>query len=210
MTEQRMTNADAVVLCRMAKAACPQQQFDQYTPDMWHELLGDLRFEDARMALVEVVKSQPFVSPAEIRDQVKRIRGRRIDAYGPISPPDDIEDTPAVERVWFREMIRRIGDGELQPGDRPEPAEVLGRAMPDWKSLMPSVPRVERARIIAAEKAKDSAYAEGRKAAEAELAARRPIPTPEDAALAPAEDEDQIRAEVAHEPAAAAAEWSRR
>lgn len=170
MTEQRMTNADAVVLCRMAKAACPQQQFDQYTPDMWHELLGDLRFVDAREALVEVVKSQPFVSPAEIRDQVKRVRGKRLDAFGPITPPFELEGSPLAEREWIREMVRRVGDGEVMPGQQPEVRELIGHLVPDWDALMPGVPKVSAAEIAAeAKPTKDEAYWRRMDAARAEL-----------------------------------------
>lgn len=170
MTKQRMSNAEAVMLCRMAKAACPQQQFDQYTPDMWHELLGDLRFVDAREALVEVVKAQPFVSPAEIRDQVKRVRGKRLDAFGPIIPPFELEGSPIAEREWIREMVRRVGDGELLPGQQPEVRELIGHLVPNWDELMPAAPRVTAAEIaVEAKPAKDADYYRRKDAARAEL-----------------------------------------
>lgn len=68
-------NADqAVDLCRYVSAACPQQKFDEFTPDVWLDLLEDVPFALARRAAVEVVKAQPFASPAEIRRVVGRMR----------------------------------------------------------------------------------------------------------------------------------------
>lgn len=131
---KRMTHAEAVLLCRYAKAACPQQQFDAYTPDAWCDLLEDLRFDDAKLALQTLVKRQPFVSPAEIRDEVKRIRGRRIGEFGPIPDPPFEPMGPEYQR-WHTEMLRRIGDGELRRGDLPEPELTEPRNDGDRKSL---------------------------------------------------------------------------
>ena len=78
MTTDRMTRPEAVTLCRLAKASCPQQAFDEYTPDAWFELLRDLRFEDCKDALFAVVRESPFVAPAEIRAHIKRVRSDRL------------------------------------------------------------------------------------------------------------------------------------
>lgn len=177
MTEQRMTNAEAVLLCRRAKAACPQQQFDQYTPDMWHELLGDLRFEEADAALVEVVKSQPFVSPAEIREQVKRVRRKRIDEYGYILPPRELEHNPRAESAWIREMVQAVGDGRVLPGEEPETQELLGRVMPDWDKVLPSPERPTRSQLTTEKRrAKSPEHAAKLAEARAELPPPAPMP----------------------------------
>lgn len=111
---RRMSHAEAVLLCRYAKAACPQQQFDEFTPDAWSDLLADLRFEDCRLGLKAVVQRQPFVAPAEIRDEVKRIRTKRIEEFGPLpDPPFDSEFSSADYSRYIRDTIRRIGDGEI-------------------------------------------------------------------------------------------------
>jgi hypothetical protein len=134
----------------LAKAACPQQQFDQYTPDMWHELLGDLRFEDAQDALVSVVKAQPFVSPAEIRDQVKKVRRQRLLDFGYVVPPAELASNPEAEGRWIYETNQAIADGRLKKGDKPErPQELLARVMPDWDKVLPSPEPVRRAQITA-------------------------------------------------------------
>lgn len=122
---RRMTHAEAVLLCRYAKAACPQQAFDEYTPDAWSDLLGDLRFVDCKEALREVVKRKPFVAPAEIREEVKRIRSRRLSAFGPIpETPLELRDNPAEDHAWQVRTMRAVCDGELTRADMPEPEPV--------------------------------------------------------------------------------------
>jgi hypothetical protein len=122
--ERRMSHAEAVLLCRYAKAACPQQQFDEYTPDAWSDLLADLRFEDCREALKLVVQRQPFVAPAEIRDEVKRIRNQRIVDFGPLpDPPFDEDFNPEDYRRYLRDSIRRVADGEITKPAELEPFE---------------------------------------------------------------------------------------
>lgn len=111
-----MNREEAVILCRMAKAACPQQAFDAYTPDAWAEILKDYRLEDAREALFVVARKQPFVSPAEIIAEVKKIRRKRIDEYGPITPPADLDpDDTVAYREWWRDVQRAIADGDMRP-----------------------------------------------------------------------------------------------
>lgn len=109
----RMSPAEAVMLCRFAKAACPQQAFDEYTPDAWFELLNDLRFEDCKDAVVAVVKRSPFCSPSEIRAEVKRIRFKRISDFGPFEPPAGIAGDwrEGEYRDWMRDMHQEIADG---------------------------------------------------------------------------------------------------
>ena len=58
-----MTHAETVLLTRYVKACCPQQAIDEYTPDAWHDLLGDLALADCRAAAAAVAKRQPFVAP---------------------------------------------------------------------------------------------------------------------------------------------------
>jgi hypothetical protein len=117
-----VTPLEAASLCKLAKSACPQQAIDEYTPDIWHPLLKDLRFEDARDGLIEVVKRQPFVAPAEIRAAAKRIRDDRISAFGPLpNPPAEVEEDPNLYSPWMGELLRRIGDGELVAEPTPPP-----------------------------------------------------------------------------------------
>lgn len=129
-----MTPLEATTLCRLAKAACPQQAFDEYTPDAWHEILSDLRFEDAKDALFAVTREQPFVAPAEIRAAVKRIRADRIRTFGPFDPPPEIENY----NRWLGEMRRRIADGEITR-ETYRPVELVAGEMPALEEVFPHV-----------------------------------------------------------------------
>ena len=105
-----MTPDEAVALCRFTAACCPQQKFDAYTPDAWGLLLADVRFIDAKDAVVKVARKQPWVSPAEIIAEVKKARAKRIAEHGPIVPPAGLDPIETVE--WLAEAQRRVGDGE--------------------------------------------------------------------------------------------------
>lgn len=108
-----MTPTEAVTLCRYVKAICPQQAVDEYTPMAWADLLGDLRFVDAKEAARTLGQTKHFIDPADIRQEVRRARNRRIDEHPPINPPPDL--TPQQQMAWARETARRIGNGETIP-----------------------------------------------------------------------------------------------
>lgn len=111
-----MTPAEAVALCRMVKALCPQQAFDAYTPDAWALVMEDIRLVDAKEAAVAVAKRQPFIAPSEIIAEVKRIRGQRIARHGVIVPPAELDpDNYEAYRDWLRTARQAIGDGEELP-----------------------------------------------------------------------------------------------
>jgi hypothetical protein len=110
---------EAMALCRFVKAACPQQAIDEFTPDVWHPLLEDLLFDDAKQALLNVAKAQPFVAPSEIRAEVKRIRAKRMLAFGELpDPPAEVAADPALFHPWLKATKRAIADGRVQsPAD---------------------------------------------------------------------------------------------
>ena len=123
-----MNAREAAMLCRLAKAMCPQQAIDEATPDAWHLLLDDIPFEDAKAALAEVAKRQPFVAPAEIRAKVRQVRDKRIAEYGPIEVPAHIE-TESGYREYLGQMRRQIGDGTVERPERDPWAELPKRDM---------------------------------------------------------------------------------
>lgn len=113
-----MNAPEAVTLCRFAKACCPQQVFDQWTPDAWAELLGDITLELAKDAVLAVARRQPFVSPSEIRAEVGRIRRERVVGLGAQQPPaaiEAIEDPDEFDRAyrgWLADLRDRATAGE--------------------------------------------------------------------------------------------------
>jgi len=107
-----MTPKEAVLLTRYVKACCPQQQIDEYTPDAWHDILGDLRLEDCRAAVAAIKQRTVFVDPSEIRAEVKYMRQQRIrDAGGIPAPPPELLDDPPAYRAALRAAAVALGDG---------------------------------------------------------------------------------------------------
>jgi hypothetical protein len=117
-----VTPDETVVLARYVRALCPQQKFDEYTPDAWHDVLADFALADARAAAAAVARRQPFVSPAEIIDEIRKIRDARADGYQgpglsadiPDADPDDVQAYLSA----LRGLRTRAADG-LEMKKRP-------------------------------------------------------------------------------------------
>jgi hypothetical protein len=126
-----MTPEETVLLTRYVKACCPQQAIDRYTPDAWHDLLGEFDAAECRAAAAAVARRQPFVAPSEIIAEVERERraaiGRarraELDAQQPpaISPAIIAQDKreplkdPRPLRESIRAILSRHGRPELTP-----------------------------------------------------------------------------------------------
>jgi hypothetical protein len=110
-----MTPKEAVLLTRYVKACCPQQQIDEYTPDAWHNLLGDLYFADCEAAVTALAKAQPFVAPCDIRAEVKRVREARILAAEIPPPPPELTNDLAAYSAALHAARVAAADGR-DPG----------------------------------------------------------------------------------------------
>lgn len=110
-----MTEEETLALTRYVKACCPQQAIDKYTPDAWFNLLGDLSLTDAQQAVTAVAKRQPFVAPAEIRAEVRRLRGERIAQAVIPAPPPELADDPRAYQAALQARIRDAADGRGEP-----------------------------------------------------------------------------------------------
>jgi hypothetical protein len=120
-----MTPEETILLCRYVRACCPQQAMDEYTPDVWCDLLGDLTLTDCREAVRNVAGRQPFVAPAEIRTEVRRLRGGRLEGFQ-YAPVDGDKD-PQVYLAALRAQRAAVADGrrEAAPAiEAGEPREV--------------------------------------------------------------------------------------
>ena len=104
-----MNHAEAVILCRYVRAVCPQQAIDPFTPDAWADLLGSIRMADAKDAVRAIASRQPFVAPAEIITEVRKLRNDRIRRHPEPVPPPNL--TPLETKRWLIEARRQIGDG---------------------------------------------------------------------------------------------------
>lgn len=111
-----MSPEEAVKICAFTSACCPAQKFDEYTPDAWGLILADVRFEDAKAAVVEIKKNSTWVDPSDIIHEVKRVRSTRIAQHGEIVPPADLDPDNVLEYTkWLRAAREAIGDGNPPP-----------------------------------------------------------------------------------------------
>ena len=111
-----MTPTEAALLCAYAEQCCPQQKFNEYTGDAWGDLLAEIRYTDAKEAVIAITRRSPWISPAEIIAEVRKMRAKRIDEYGPVTPPADLDPDDTVAYVaWWRDVQRQIADGDMKP-----------------------------------------------------------------------------------------------
>lgn len=111
-----MTPEEAAVLSAYAEQCAPQQKFNEFTGDAWGDLLADVRFVDAKEAVIAITRRSPWISPAEIIAEVKTMREKRIAEFGPITPPAEVQDgNAAAYREWWKDVQRQIADGDLKP-----------------------------------------------------------------------------------------------
>lgn len=133
-----MNPAEAATLLGIAAA------FDNRKPDpdaaqAWAIALGDMRFEDARDAIVAHYRaSSEWLMPSKVIGEVKRIRAKRIEEHPPLTPPADLTPVQTIE--WLRDARRRIADGEAIDCDA-EYGELKPRRLPDLKALAKGVDR---------------------------------------------------------------------
>jgi hypothetical protein len=94
---------------------------DEYTPDAWCDLLGDLDLADCRTAVRNVAGRQPFVAPAEIRAEVRRIRSGRLEGFQYV--PVEGDKDPQVYLAALRAQRAAVATGEREAAPAIESAE---------------------------------------------------------------------------------------
>ncbi|MEU5426903.1 hypothetical protein AB0H73_15040 [Streptomyces olivoreticuli] len=120
-----MTEAETVMLARYVRALCPQQKFDEYTADAWHDLLAPYDLNEARTAVARhIAAGNAFVAVGEIVTEIRKARNDRLDRHTEAEPPagDLGDDTYKAALLAER---RAIADGRIEP--RPVPALPPGR-----------------------------------------------------------------------------------
>src|SRR5690606_16187849 len=98
----------------------------------WSEDLHEsVNLADGSAAISEhYQRTRDWIMPADINQSVRRIRKARTDAMGPVNPPAELADRPAVENNWKREYARAIGDGETPEAATKVACDALGIAVP--------------------------------------------------------------------------------
>ncbi|MFF1686053.1 hypothetical protein [Streptomyces sp. NPDC058254] len=127
-----MNPTEVVTLARYVRALCPQQKFDEYTPNAWGDILGSFRLDDARAAAARVAARQPFVSPAEIVAEIRVLRSERTTdfQYEPTLGDDD----PEVYLGAYRQQLTATADGHRPPVVR---RAITGPTMPELLAAAP-------------------------------------------------------------------------
>jgi hypothetical protein len=106
-----MTPAEAASLLTIAAA------FDNRKPDAdaakaWSIALDGIRFTDARDAVVAHYRgSSEWLMPNKIIAEVRRIRAKRIEEFGYITPPYGL--TFEEEQAYTKAIRDRVGAGDL-------------------------------------------------------------------------------------------------
>lgn len=70
-----MNRQEVTALVAYVTQLNPGQQFDAYTADAWHDVLGDVQatFDQAREATAAVAKRERWIYPSAIREELKAI-----------------------------------------------------------------------------------------------------------------------------------------
>lgn len=113
-----MKPTEAVMLKEIVRQCCPQQHFGEYTADLWYDLLDDLELSDCTVAVKALARRQPFISPAEIRAEVRKIRADRIERSVVAAPPAELTDDPRAYQRALAGNIRLAADGLAPPAER--------------------------------------------------------------------------------------------
>lgn len=123
-----MTPNETVILARYVKALCPQQKFDEYTADAWHDLLAPYALAEARAAVARhIAAGNAFVAVGEIVTEIRKARNDRLDRHTEAEPPPGDTGDHAYQTALLAER-QAIADGRTEP--RPVPALPPGTTEP--------------------------------------------------------------------------------
>lgn len=110
-----MTPTEVVLLTGYMRAHFPSQPVDEFTTEALEELLEPYPAADCKRAVLNLVnRGEKWCAPTDIRQEVQRIRNKRVADYGPIEPPAglDPDDVRGYQR-WLGNMHKGIADGTI-------------------------------------------------------------------------------------------------
>jgi hypothetical protein len=108
-----VNDLEAVVITRYVRALCPQQKFDEYTADAWIDVLAPYTLDDCKRSAALIAGRQPFVAPAEIVAEVKKLRNARLEGFQ--YEPVDGDDNPKVYLENYRAQRELVANGLRAP-----------------------------------------------------------------------------------------------
>jgi hypothetical protein len=157
-----MNDAEKVMLGRYVAAACPAQQWDEFTIDTWADIMpADFTFDECRSAVIVIKRRQPWIDPHDIITEVQRARRPAEDQQrlrtllDPAANRAQIEatETAFLAKLAARGHRLREAPRALLPAPRParsaRPAPAGGPEL-DLSTEQATAVEGERARQIAA------------------------------------------------------------
>lgn len=111
-----MNPNETVILARYVRALCPQQRFDEYTADAWHDLLSPYSLDEARAAVYQhITAGNAFVAVGEIVTEIRKARNDRLERHTEAEPPaGDLGDHASYRAALLAER-RAIASGHTEP-----------------------------------------------------------------------------------------------
>lgn len=95
----------------MVAALDPRRTFGEVDAQAWHAVIGDLRFDDCREAVIQHYRTSTYsITPADVVDKVGLMRRSRIgDRVAPLPPidPADVNGYREWQQLWYK----AVGDG---------------------------------------------------------------------------------------------------
>lgn len=121
----------------MVAALDSRRTFGEVDAQAWHAVIGDLRFDDCREAVIAHYRESSYsITPADVHSKVMAVRKARIgDRVAPL-PPVDPEDTKSYQE-WQQAWYRGVGDGLTEDEAERVADHLLGVA----RQSLPTAPR---------------------------------------------------------------------
>lgn len=104
-------------LCRIIAALSPSQKIDADTPDVWQVVLADVTLSDALEAAKAIAKRQPYIAPADLVNEARRLRTHRLDDVGVPTPNVDPDDAGAYAEE-LRALTAAVASGQMDRAAR--------------------------------------------------------------------------------------------
>lgn len=121
-----MNREQVEILGNYIAACCPQQRFEKLTLDAWAGKLHNVSAADAMEAAERLTDRQPFVSIAELKQEIRAIRRDVIEHAGavplPGSNPDHVDQYVGELRARIKELAdwpKKIPDSYAIEAPRP-------------------------------------------------------------------------------------------
>lgn len=116
-----MTPTEVTKLCALLAARCPQQRFEDGTPDAWHADLKDVPLADATEAVRRVTTRQPFCALSDLLTEIRALRNERATARHHEQLAAELDQLRGSGQPMPTELRDQMTDAFAVPKMRPHP-----------------------------------------------------------------------------------------